>query len=209
MLQEVGQPRGAAPFAGVLLHGRGIGPQGKVDLAVRLGHLHGIRWVVPGSNVGSWYPNRFWDPVEANEPFLSQAVACCDQALEEASENGRLPPDRLAVVGFSQGACIALEYALRHPGRCGTLIVFTGGLMGSPGVHPRFETTSLKGLRVLITGSDMDEWIPEESTRETARVLTSLGAEVTLRIYQGRPHIVNDEEVLEAQALLSASQSQS
>lgn len=81
--------------------------------------------------------------------------------------------------------------------------------MGSPGVHPRFETTSLTGLRVLITGSDVDEWIPEESTRETARVLTSLGAEVTLRIYQGRPHIVNDEEVLEAQALLSASQSQS
>jgi phospholipase/carboxylesterase len=207
MLQEVGQPRGSAPFAGVLLHGRGIGPQGKVDLAVRLGHLHGIRWVVPGSDVGSWYPNRFWDPVEANEPFLSQAIECCDEALQEASEGGRLPSERLAVVGFSQGACIALEYALRHPGRCRTLIVFTGGLMGSPGSHAK-STPSLKGLRVLLTGSDADEWIPEESTRETAKVLASLGADVTLRIYQGRPHIVNDEEVLEAQALLRATQPQ-
>jgi phospholipase/carboxylesterase len=209
MFQEVGQPRGAAPFAGVLLHGRGIGPQGKVDLAARLGHLNGIRWIVPGSNVGSWYPNRFWDPIEANEPFLTEAVETCEEALEEASENGRLPPERLAVVGFSQGACIALEYALRHPGRCGTLIVFTGGLMGSPGTNPKLPAPSLKGLRVLLTGSDVDEWIPEQSTRETARVLENLGARVTLRIYPGRTHVVCDEELAEAQALLGTTQSQS
>ncbi len=209
MLQELGQPRGAAPFAGVLLHGRGIGPQGKVDLAARLGHLNGIRWIVPGSNVGSWYPNRFWDPIESNEPFLSEAVDRCEEALEEAGENGRVPPERLTVVGFSQGACIALEFALRHPGRCGTLIVFTGGLMGTPGTHPKLPAPSLKGLRVLITGSDEDEWIPETSTEETARVLESLGAQVTLRIYKGRKHVVCDEELAEAQALLGVTQSQS
>lgn len=202
MLQEVGRPRGTAPFAGVLLHGRGIGPQGKVDLVARLGHLDGARWLVPGGDVGSWYPNRYWDPVEANEPFLTQAVELCDEAVEEASENGRLGAERIAVVGFSQGACIALEYALRHPGRCGTLIVLTGGLMGPPGTHPRASAPSLKGLRVLITGSDADEWIPEQSTRETARVLAGLGADVTLRVYHGRAHVVNEEEVAEAQALL-------
>jgi phospholipase/carboxylesterase len=202
LLREVGRSRGAAPFAGVLLHGRGIGPQGKVDLAARLGHLDGARWLVPGGDVGSWYPNRFWDPVEANEPFLSQAVELCEEAVQEASEDGRLGPERIAVVGFSQGACIALEYALRHPGRCGTLIVLTGGLMGPPGTHPRPSAPSLKGLRVLITGSDADDWIPVESTRESARVLAGLGADVTLRIYSGRAHVVNEEEVVEARALL-------
>lgn len=174
-------------------------------MAARFGHLAGIRWIVPGGDVRSWYPNRFCDPVESNEPFLTQAVERCDEALTEASEDGCLGPERLAVVGFSQGACLALEYALRHPGRCGILIVLTGGLMGSPGSDWRpAEGKSLEGLRVFLTGSDVDEWIPEASTRETARVLENLGASVTLRIYKGRPHIVCDEELAEVRALLEA-----
>ena len=205
-LLEVGRRRGEARFAGVLLHGRGITPEGKVDLAARLGNLEGIRWVVPGGHIRSWYPNRFWDPVEANEPFLSEAVTLCDEALTEASEDGRLAPEHLAVVGFSQGACIAVEFALRHPGRCGMLIVLTGGLMGQPGsdwqaVHKK----TLTGLRVFLTGSDVDEWIPEASSRETARVLEDLGASVTLRIYKGRSHVVCAEELGEVRSLLEVS----
>jgi predicted esterase len=166
-----------------------------------------MRWLAPGADLGSWYPNRFWDEAAANEPFLTQAVARCDEAVHEASDGGRLAPAQIAIVGFSQGACVALEYALRHPGRCGTLIVFTGALMGPPG-DDRVNTDwlpltgSLAGLRVLLTGSDADDWIPVEATRESARVLVELGADVTLRIYHGRPHIVNDEEVAEARAIL-------
>src|SRR5262249_14698110 len=161
----------------------------------RLGHLDGVRWLLPGGDIQSWYPNRFSDPVESNEPFLSQAIQRCDAALDEASENGRLGPERLAIVGFSQGACIAAEYAWRYPQKCGSVIVFTGALMGPPGSHPRRPTPSLKGVRVLITGSNADEWISEESTRESARTLEEMGADVTLRVYDGRPHIVNDEEL--------------
>jgi predicted esterase len=205
-LLEVGRRRGEARLAGVLLHGRGITPEGKVDLAARLGHLEGIQWVVPGGHIRSWYPNRFWDPVEANEPLLSEAVALCDEALAEASEDGRLAPEHLAVVGFSQGACIALEYALRHPGRIGLLIILTGGLMGQPGSDWRLPVgKTLTGLRVFLTGSDVDEWIPEASSRETARVLEGLGASVALRIYKGRSHVVCDEELAEVRSLLEAS----
>lgn len=166
-----------------------------------------MRWLAPGADLGSWYPNRFWDPVEANEPYLTQAIERCDEAVreaEEVNESGvrRLGPEKLAIVGFSQGACIALEYALRHPGRVGTLIVFTGGLMGVPGTHRIPGLPSLKGLRVLLTGSDADDWIPEASTRETAEVLRELGAEVTLHVYHGRPHVVGDEELGEARAIL-------
>ena len=200
----VGRPRGTAIAAGVLLHGRNIGAEGKVDLAARIGHLAGIRWLVPGMDIKSWYPNRYWDPVESNEPFLTQAIERCEQAVEEASEDGRLDAKRLVIAGFSQGACLALEYALRHPGRCGTMIVFTGALMGPPGSKWKTSGGSLKGVRVLLTGSDADEWITEESSRETARVLEELGADVRLRVYQGRGHIVNDDEVNEARSLLEA-----
>jgi phospholipase/carboxylesterase len=201
--REAGAPWGSSKRAGILLHGRGRTADEKVDLAARLGTLDRMRWLAPGADLGSWYPHRFWDPVTANEPFLTEAVARCHEAVHEASEDGRLSPAQIAIVGFSQGACVALEYALRHPGRCGTLIVLTGALMGPPGTNwqPRVGA-SFAGLRVLITGSDADDWIPVEATQETARVLVALGADVTLRVYRGRPHIVNDEEVAEVRAIL-------
>ena len=186
----------------MLLHGRGRTADEKVDLAARLGTLDGMRWLAPGADLGSWYPNRFWDAAAANEPFLTEAVARCDEAVHEASDSGRLAPAQIAIVGFSQGACVALEYALRHPGSCGTLIVLTGALMGPPGTDWHSRGASLAGLRVLLTGSDADDWISVEATQESARVLAELGADVTLRIYHGRPHIVNDEEVAEARAIL-------
>ena len=156
---------------------------------------------------GSWYPGRFWDPREANEPYLSEAVERCHEAVIEASEYGRLTPDRLVIVGFSQGASLALEYALRHPTRVGSLIVLTGGLMGVPGSDWKaVAPQSLAGLRMLLTGSDVDDWIPEESTHEAARLFRELGADVQLRVYQGRPHVVSEDEIEEARSFLSRIQ---
>jgi predicted esterase len=193
--------RGAAQFAGVLLHGRGKTPEEKIDLASRFGDIQGIRWLVPVAETpGSWYPGRFWDPREVNEPFLTEAVERCHEAVEEASEGGRLSPDRIVIVGFSQGACLSIEYALRHPGRVGSLIVFTGALTGTPGSD--WKGPSLAGLRIFLTGSDVDDWVPEQNSHEAARVLTDLGADVQLRIYRGRPHIVSEEEIAEARTFL-------
>ena len=207
-MRETGSPRGAAQLAGVLLHGRGRAPEEKVDLAARLGYLDGIRWLIPAAATGSWYPNRFFDPVAANEPWLSEAVKRCHEAVEEASERGRLAPERILIAGFSQGACLALEYALRHPGRCGALVVLTGALIGPPDTDWRARVRppgkSLDGLRVFLTGSDADDWVAQEYTHATAGVLADLGARVQLRIYKGRPHIVSDEEVVEARAFIAS-----
>jgi predicted esterase len=203
-MRQIGRPRGQSLLAGVLLHGRYITPEGKVDLAARLGHLDGIRWIVPASDGGSWYPNRFMDSLASNEPFLSQAVEECHSAVEEASEGGNLPPSRIVIGGFSQGACIALEYVLRHPGRCGTLIVFTGALMDSANRVWDTSRRPLAGLRALITGSDVDDWVPERFVREAAHLLVDLGADVRLRIYQGRPHAVCEDEVSEARGLIES-----
>jgi phospholipase/carboxylesterase len=188
-----------------LLHGRGKTPEEKIDLAARFGNIEGIRWVVPEAETpGSWYPGRFWDSREVNEPYLSEAVERCHEAVLEASEDSRLGPERLVIVGFSQGACLALEYALRHPGHVGSLIVFTGALMGVPGSDWRAGAPkSLAGLRVLLTGSDVDDWVPEYNSHEAARLFRDLGAEVQLRIYPGRPHIVSEEEIDAARIFLT------
>jgi phospholipase/carboxylesterase len=200
-LRETGQPRGRAEMAGVLLHGRGKTPHEKVNLAARL-DAPGFRWVVPEAAGGSWYPNRFMAPVASNEPWLSQALDACAAALDEASEGGRLGPERLALVGFSQGACLAAEFLLRRPGRCGAAVVLTGALLGESPAQWRTTGPRLDAVRVLITGSDVDDWVAEDRVRETAGILASLGADVRLRLYPGREHVVSDEELVEAQAML-------
>jgi phospholipase/carboxylesterase len=204
-VRAVGSARGAAQFAGVLLHGRGKTPEEKIDLAGRFGNIEGFRWVVPEAETpGSWYPGRFWDPREINEPYLSEAVARCHEAVLEAGENGRLGPDKLVIVGFSQGACLALEYALRHPGRVNSVISFTGALMGVPDSDWKAGAPkSLQGLRVLLTGSDVDDWVPEYNSHEAARLFRDLRADIQLRIYPGRPHIVSEEEIDEARDFLN------
>jgi predicted esterase len=203
-VRSVGSLRGASRLGGVLLHGRGKTPEEKIDLAARFGNIEGIRWVVPEAETpGSWYPGRFWDPREVNQPYIDEAVERCHEAVLEASENGRLGSERLVIVGFSQGACLALEYALRHPGRVASVISFTGALMGFPGSDWKATAPpSLAGLRVLLTGSDVDDWVPEMNSHEAARLFRELGADVHLRIYPGRPHIVSEEEIEEARGLL-------
>jgi phospholipase/carboxylesterase len=183
------------------LHGRERTKKEMLDLAAQI-DLPGFRWLAPYAESGKWYPGRFMDPLARNEPYLTRAVERCDRVVEEAGENGRLGPDKLAVLGFSQGACIAAEYALRRPGRCGAVVVFTGALMGAPDA-PRHG--DLKGLPIFISGSDADEWITEAATRRSAEVLAQLGASVTLRIYRGRPHIVAEEEIADAREFLKSS----
>jgi phospholipase/carboxylesterase len=200
-LLEAGLPRGTARLAGILLHGRDRTREEKVVLASSFG-LAGIRWLAPAADTGSWYPGRFFEPLAANEPYLTQAIEQLDAVVEEAGEDGRLGPRQIFLVGFSQGACLAIEYALRRPGHCGAIVVLTGGIFGLP-EERRFAPHRLDGLRVFLTGSDSDEWIPLEDTQRTARVLTELGAEVQLRIYKGRPHIVSPEELAEARTFIT------
>lgn len=202
-LVETGPSREQARRAGLLLHGRERLPEEMLDLAGRL-CIDDFRWVAPAADGGTWYPYRFMDPLERNQPFLGQALAACESAFDRLTDGGRLPREQTAIVGFSQGACVASEYVLRHPGCCGVLIMFTGGLMGADVRRWLLSGVRLDGVRVLLTGSDVDDWIPESRVHETGTVLSALGADVQLRIYPGRPHLVSDDEIQEARGLLSA-----
>jgi predicted esterase len=203
---ETGRAKGEAALGGVLIHGRYRTPEEMVWLSSRL-NLDNIRWIAPSAGHDrTWYPGLFTDPIASNEPALTQAIRQIDLAVDRASESGRLSPHELVMMGFSQGACLTVEYALRHPGRCRTLVVLTGGVFGPPETQRPESREMLAGTRVLLTGSDVDEWIPEPRVHETAEVLKRLGAEVDVRIYQGRPHEVSDAELSEAATFIKKAQ---
>jgi phospholipase/carboxylesterase len=202
-LAETGPSRGDARRAGLLLHGRERLPEEMLDIADRL-NIDAFRWLAPAADGGTWYPFRFTDPFDVNEPFIAQAMEACDTALTELRDGGRLTSTNLAIVGFSQGACIASEYVLRHPGCCAVLVMFTGGIIGHDIRRWLVSGVRLEGLRVFLTGSDADEWIPESRTRLTETVFTALGADVRMRLYKGKPHMVSDDEIEEARVLLEA-----
>jgi predicted esterase len=194
-----GAEPGGAPLSAVLIHGRDRTPAEMIGLA-ELIDLPEVAWRALQAPRGSWYPGRFMDPLHENQPHLDQALARVDQAVRALESEG-VPRRRIALVGFSQGACLACEYVRRHPQRWGALIAFTGGLFGPDG--SAWETqASLDGTPALISNSDQDEWVPWSRTRDTATALRRMGAEVTLKLYPGRDHIVSDDEVEEARALL-------
>jgi predicted esterase len=194
-----GAEPGGAPLSAVLIHGRDRTPAEMIGLA-ELIDLPQVAWRALQAPRGSWYPGRFMDPLHENQPHLDQALAKVDQAVRALESEG-VPRRRIALVGFSQGACLACEYVRRHPGRWGALIAFTGGLFGPEGTTWKAEA-SLDGTPALISNSDQDDWVPWSRTHETAAALLRMGAEVTLKLYHGRDHIVGDDEIDEARTML-------
>lgn len=188
-----------AGAAVVLLHGRGGSAEGMLELARAIG-VEDVAWLAPQAEAGSWYPLSFLAPIASNEPWLSASLAVVDGLVAHCAAAG-MQPGRVALGGFSQGACLASEYAARNARRYGALLLLSGGLIGPPGT-PREYAGSLAGTPVLLACSDVDPHIPVERVHETARVLRSMDAEVDERIYPGLGHTVIDDELEAARTIL-------
>lgn len=197
----VGPELADAAAAAVLAHGRGGAAADMARMATRL-DASSVRFLLPQAPGGTWYPNRFMAPVADNEPALSQALATYAGLVDGLIDQG-FAPENIIVGGFSQGACLTAEFVVRHPRSYGAVVIFTGGLIGPPGTRWP-SAPQLRDVPVYITGSTMDEWVPPERVEETARVLESNGARVTLKIFDGREHHVCEEEIAVARALLAA-----
>lgn len=191
-----------ASAAILMLHGRGASAESILTLTDILGDLPGFAYVAPQAAGHTWYPHSFLAPIKANEPSMSSALDTVDATLQTLKEAG-LPPERVVLLGFSQGACLASEYAARHAQRYGGLIVFSGGLIGPEGT-PRDYEGSLDGTPVFLGCSDIDAHIPLARVHETAEVLERLGGKVTERIYPGMGHTINQNEIDAAQEMLQA-----
>jgi predicted esterase len=203
---HAGQPMlSAGPAVGeaagvlVMLHGRG-GTARDILALHGLLNVPGVAAVAPQAHGNTWYPHSFLAPVETNQPMLDSALRRVESAVAGLLDQ-RIDSRLVAILGFSQGACLACEFVARHPRRYGALIALTGGLIGPPGTS-RDYAGSLDGTPVMLGTSDPDPHVPLERVRETATVLTRMGASVDLRVYSGMPHTINDDEIAAARSLL-------
>lgn len=185
----------------VLLHGRGAGAAEILALAAEL-DPGGFAYLAPQAAGSTWYPNSFLAPLASNEPGLSSALAAIADLLARL-EGAAVAADRTMLLGFSQGACLALEFAARNARRYGGVAALSGGLIGPSGT-PRDHPGSLAGTPVFLGSSDVDPHVPAERVRESAEVLRRMGGAVTERLYPGLGHTVNDDELRRVAAMMSA-----
>jgi len=190
-----------ARAAVVMVHGRGASAESILTLAAAL-PTAGVAFLAPQAAGGTWYPLGFMNPIARNEPGISSGMRAIDRVLARVAE-ADVPPERTVLLGFSQGACLATEYAARNARRYGAIVGLSGGLIGPDGT-PRDYPGSLDRTPVFLGCSDVDFHIPEARVRETARVLGGLGARVDMRLYPGMGHLVNEDEIDAVRALLDA-----
>ena len=195
-----GTPLDQAQAAMVLIHGRGATAESILDLAAEVDRP-GFAYLAPQAAGNTWYPNSFLAPIPSNEPGLSSGLAVIDDLLAYLAGAG-LPAERTILLGFSQGACLTLEYVARHARRYGGVAGLSGGLIGPDGT-PRDYAGSLTGTPVFLGCSDVDFHIPKERVEDTAAVLRRLGGDVTVRLYHNMGHTVNADELAAVRALMA------
>ncbi len=202
-LSSIGAPIREADQAVILVHGRGATGESMLALVEAIGmpQTDSIAFLAPQAPGGSWYPYSFLAPIAQNEPYLSQSLGILADLLDQVDKAG-VPAEKTVFVGFSQGACLSLEFIARHAQPYAGVAGLSGGLIGPPGAERNY-TGSLENTPIFLGCSDVDPHIPIERVRETARVLEQLGAQVTTRIYPDMPHTVNEDELIEVGKLIA------
>jgi phospholipase/carboxylesterase len=187
-----GMPPEQARAAMVLLHGRGASARDILGLVPEL-DAPGWAFLAPQARSGTWYPNPFTAPIESNEPWLSSALGVVAGLLGRL-EGAAVPAERTVLLGFSQGACLTLEFAARNPRRYGGVVGLSGGLIGPDGA-PREAAGSLAGTPVFLGCSDHDPHIPAHRVRQAAEVLRAMDGVVSTVLYPDLDHSVNEDEL--------------
>jgi len=175
-----------------MLHGRNAGAENILELAALLPHPQ-FTYLAPAAAGRTWYPYSFLVETERNEPGLSSGLWVIDQLVREVETRG-VPRRRIVLLGFSQGSCLASEYAVRHASRFGGLVALSGGLIGPPGTAWD-QPGSFERTPVLLGCSDSDPHVPLERVNESAAVFERMDAVVTRRIYPGLDHQVCEDEL--------------
>ena len=196
-----GEPLDKAKAAMIMVHGRGATAEDILSLTPEL-NQPGFAYLAPQAAGYAWYPNSFLAPIASNEPGLSSGLAVIASLLEKLAEAG-IPPERTIILGFSQGACLSLEFAARNARRYGGLAGLSGGLIGPDGT-PRDYPGSLDGTPVFLGCSDVDPHVPKKRVELSAEVLQRLGGNVTTRLYPRMGHTVNRDEIRQVQDIMSA-----
>ncbi|MBB6109049.1 phospholipase/carboxylesterase [Mucilaginibacter lappiensis] len=195
-----GVPADQAKKAMIMLHGRGASAVSILTLKDHL-QLDDYAIFAPQATEHSWYPYSFMAPVSNNQPALDSALEMIGSLVEDIKQQGILQ-ENIYFLGFSQGACLTLEYVTRNAGRYGGVIAFTGGLIGEKLMNENYQG-DFNQTPILITTGDPDPHVPVSRVNETVSLIKKLNANVTLKIYKGRQHTVTAEELALANGILS------
>ena len=194
-----GPPPADARITMILVHGRGASAEDILSLA-REFHASDVAYLAPQAEGGTWYPYSFTAPIAQNEPALSSALGVLSRTVQALTASG-VHPAQIALLGFSQGACLTLEYAARHAQKYAGIFGLSGALIGPPDTSREYGG-HFDGTPVLIGCSDVDPHIPLDRVRESAEVFRRLGATVDERIYPSMGHTVNRDELSAVDAIL-------
>jgi predicted esterase len=196
---HAGAPLGEGRAVMIMVHGRNASSRNILELAAAFDRPE-FTYLAPAAANQTWYPFSFMAEREKNEPGLSSALGVLGGLVDRIQAAG-VPRSRIVFLGFSQGACLASEYAVRNAARYGGVIVFSGGLIGPPGSTWN-RAGSFDGTPVFFGCSDVDAHIPKGRVEESAAVFAQMGAAVTTRLYPGMGHLVSEDEIAFARQVM-------
>lgn len=176
----------------IMIHGRGATAESILDLAQYF-IIDDVTYIAPQANGGTWYPHSFLMPVEQNEPGITSGLQRISEIVDHVNASG-IPDQKVTLLGFSQGACLSLEWAARNIKEIGAVFGLSGGLIGPNGTLQNYSGT-LENTLVFLGCSDVDFHIPKERVIESADVFKKLQASVMLKLYTNMAHTVNDDEI--------------
>lgn len=198
-IRTAGPALAATGKALILLHGRGASAADILSLQQLL-NVADFTLFAPQATQNSWYPYSFMAPVAQNQPALDSALQLFDSLVKKITGEG-VEPEQLYFLGFSQGACLTLEYVARHAKTYGGVVAFTGGLIGDT-INKTPYTGKLENTPMLLSTGDPDPHVPLQRVEASKKIMEEMGAEVTLKVYKGRPHTILQEELVLANQLL-------
>ena len=183
----------------IMIHGRGGSAEDILSLGKYL-NVKDYALLAPQARDHSWYPYSFIAPVSQNEPWLSSALDLIKETLDEITAEG-ISAENVCLLGFSQGACLTLEFAARNAQKFGGVVAFTGGLIGDK-IHTENYKGNFEGTPFFIGSSNPDPHVPVQRVRETTGILKSMHADVTEKIYNGMGHTISEDEIAMANELI-------
>ena len=198
-VRTAGVPLDQAVAAMVMVHGRGATAESILTLVPALG-VSGFAFLAPQAAGNTWYPNSFLAPIPSNEPGITSGINAIADIIAAISDAG-IPLSRTMLLGFSQGACLSLEYAARHASRYGGIAGLSGGLIGPDGTLRNYPG-SFDGTPAFLGCSDIDGHVPALRVTESASVLRHMEANVTMKLYPGMGHLVNEDEIAAVNAMM-------
>lgn len=185
----------AAEKALVMIHGRGGTAEDILTLSSHL-NVDDFALIAPVATNNSWYPYSFMAPTQQNEPWLSSALNVLEEVVQDIVAAG-IAKENIYFLGFSQGACLTLDFLARHAGKFGGAVAFTGGLIGEHLEKVNYPGNFFQTPFFISTGNP-DAHVPLERVNESVAVFEQMDADVNLKVYGGRPHTISEDEIKRA-----------